>query len=145
MDDAAVAIEAALAGAAVVRRRFGTGLRRVSKGAGDFATDADHEAEAAILAVLRRERPADGILAEESGRSGAGGDARTWLVDPLCGTLNFAAGVPVVAVNVALASGAELRAAAVADPFVAELFWTGGRSEERRVGKECRSRWSPYH
>src|ERR1051326_7647069 len=23
--------------------------------------------------------------------------------------------------------------------------WTIGRSEERRVGKECRSRWSPYH
>ena len=22
---------------------------------------------------------------------------------------------------------------------------TGTRSEERRVGKECRSRWSPYH
>ena len=22
---------------------------------------------------------------------------------------------------------------------------TGKRSEERRVGKECRSRWSPYH
>ena len=26
-------------------------------------------------------------------------------------------------------------------PFVKHL----GRSEERRVGKECRSRWSPYH
>ena len=25
------------------------------------------------------------------------------------------------------------------------LFATLGRSEERRVGKECRSRWSPYH
>ena len=28
-------------------------------------------------------------------------------------------------------------------------FWfnddNDGRSEERRVGKECRSRWSPYH
>ena len=24
------------------------------------------------------------------------------------------------------------------------VFWRG-RSEERRVGKECRSRWSPYH
>ena len=24
-------------------------------------------------------------------------------------------------------------------------FFTGMRSEERRVGKECRSRWSPYH
>src|SRR2546430_9514773 len=28
------------------------------------------------------------------------------------------------------------------DAFVAELL---RRSEERRVGKECRSRWSPYH
>src|SRR3989442_15971507 len=25
------------------------------------------------------------------------------------------------------------------------LLGEGGRSEERRVGKECRSRWSPYH
>src|SRR5205823_11046726 len=24
------------------------------------------------------------------------------------------------------------------------LYWAGMRSEERRVGKECRSRWSPY-
>src|SRR5438874_11927599 len=27
----------------------------------------------------------------------------------------------------------------------AYLFATMIRSEERRVGKECRSRWSPYH
>src|SRR6266498_4643252 len=26
-----------------------------------------------------------------------------------------------------------------------EVTWTEVRSEERRVGKECRSRWSPYH
>ena len=26
-----------------------------------------------------------------------------------------------------------------------ELAHMMGRSEERRVGKECRSRWSPYH
>src|SRR2546425_10462531 len=26
-----------------------------------------------------------------------------------------------------------------------ETATAGGRSEERRVGKECRSRWSPYH
>ena len=29
--------------------------------------------------------------------------------------------------------------------FVWERPMTTGRSEERRVGKECRSRWSPYH
>src|SRR5688572_32014437 len=27
----------------------------------------------------------------------------------------------------------------------ASLFAADKRSEERRVGKECRSRWSPYH
>src|SRR5258707_10510856 len=26
-----------------------------------------------------------------------------------------------------------------------QLLWGRFRSEERRVGKECRSRWSPYH
>ena len=25
------------------------------------------------------------------------------------------------------------------------MYWEKARSEERRVGKECRSRWSPYH
>src|ERR1051326_4732448 len=30
-------------------------------------------------------------------------------------------------------------------PRAAEELREGWRSEERRVGKECRSRWSPYH
>ena len=29
--------------------------------------------------------------------------------------------------------------------IAARTIATHGRSEERRVGKECRSRWSPYH
>src|SRR3712207_6952862 len=33
--------------------------------------------------------------------------------------------------------------------LIGEPYWTdpppAARSEERRVGKECRSRWSPYH
>src|SRR5687768_18603077 len=29
--------------------------------------------------------------------------------------------------------------------FMGSFPFTGTRSEERRVGKECRSRWSPYH
>ena len=31
------------------------------------------------------------------------------------------------------------------DPAEAVYIVLSGRSEERRVGKECRSRWSPYH
>jgi myo-inositol-1(or 4)-monophosphatase len=128
MNDRDLAIAVAAAGAAVVRHRFGTTLQRLDKGAGDFATNADIEAEKAMLALLRRERREDGILGEESGQSGSVGGPRTWLVDPLCGTLNYAARMRVVAVNVALRVNGVFAAAAVADPFNDEILWTAGGS-----------------
>ena len=39
----------------------------------------------------------------------------------------------------------EFHRAAAEKEFVAEGLTPEARSEERRVGKECRSRWSPYH
>src|SRR2546422_10612709 len=36
-------------------------------------------------------------------------------------------------------------ALATGDSVTVETGRPGSRSEERRVGKECRSRWSPYH
>src|ERR1039457_5670282 len=42
-----------------------------------------------------------------------------------------------------LAGNVELRAQRY--KTVVLSFDNRGRSEERRVGKECRSRWSPYH
>nr|WP_219335446.1 hypothetical protein [Enterococcus faecium] len=44
--------------------------------------------------------------------------------------------VPVQADETPVQFGARINTAA----FITEI-----RSEERRVGKECRSRWSPYH
>lgn len=134
MDDLSVAIEAARAGAEVVRTRFGSELVRHPKEAEDFATDVDLDAEVAIIEVLARHRPADGIEAEESGARG-GTSGRRWLVDPLCGTLNYAAGSGPVAVNVALRSGARELVATVADPLAGDLFWaaedrSGSRSRE---------------
>lgn len=132
-DDAAVAIAAARAGAHVVRTMFGRRLDRVDKGGGDFATAADVAAEKAILDVLRAARPDDAVLGEEGGRYGADDAARRWLVDPLCGTLNYAAGTRLVAVNVALRDGA----AAVADPFTGEVFCTDGETARvRRDGAD---------
>jgi myo-inositol-1(or 4)-monophosphatase len=124
LDDAGVATAAARAGADVVRAMYGRHLTRVDKGGGDFATAADIEAEKAILGVLHEARPDDAVLGEESGERGAAGAARRWLVDPLCGTLNYAVGNMLVAVNVALRGGA----AAVADPFSGEVFFTDGEN-----------------
>ncbi|MEU3454534.1 inositol monophosphatase family protein [Micromonospora sp. NPDC006766] len=133
--DRNVAIAAAQAGADVVRGRYGTSLERVDKSGGDFATAADVEAEQAILDVIRAARPDDAVLGEESGRTGPTTVDRTWLVDPLCGTLNYAARMPLVAVNVALRAGADITVVASADPFAGEVFWTdGGPARVRRDG-----------
>jgi myo-inositol-1(or 4)-monophosphatase len=103
---------------------YGQWLPRIDKAAGDFATAADVKAEEMILDVIRAARPDDAVLGEEGGHQGAGGAARQWLVDPLCGTLNYAVGNMAVAVNVALREGA----AAVADPFSGEVFFTDGET-----------------
>ncbi|MFF2186195.1 inositol monophosphatase family protein [Streptomyces sp. NPDC058155] len=134
LDDAGVATAAAGAGADVVRGMFGRPLSRVDKGGGDFATAADLEAEKTIVGVIRAARPDDAVLGEEGGQRGPADAARQWLVDPLCGTLNYAAGTMLVAVNVALRGGA----AAVADPFSGEIFFTDGHSARvRRDGADA--------
>ncbi|RJQ73677.1 inositol monophosphatase family protein [Pseudonocardiaceae bacterium YIM PH 21723] len=134
MSDAELAIEAALTGARIVRDRFGTELSRVDKGGGDFATAADLESERAIVELLRAERPDDAVIGEEGGRRGPEDTDRRWLLDPLCGTRNYAAGTRLVAVNVALRAGDATTAAASADPFAEELYWTDGTGAWVRQG-----------
>ncbi|MFC7533743.1 inositol monophosphatase family protein [Actinoplanes sp. GCM10030250] len=137
MHDHEVAIAAAEAGAVVVRERYGKELARLDKGGGDFATEADVAAEQAILGVLRQYRPDDAITGEEGGASGPAGSERRWLVDPLCGTLNYAVRTQLVAVNVALRAGDDITVAAAADPFAGEIFWTDGvTAQVRRDGTD---------
>lgn len=125
LSDVEVAIAAARAGAEVVARSYGREHVRRPKTATDFATETDLAAERAIIDVLQTHRAADARTGEELGDSGPRA-ARRWLVDPLCGTLNFAATTPLVAVNVALVEDGTSVAAAVADPIADELFWTDG-------------------
>jgi len=121
-----VAIAAAEAGAAVIRSMYGAPVARYDKSATDFATEADLESERAIKATVRAAFPDDAFLGEEGGLDGPPDAARTWLVDPLCGTLNFAATTPLMGVNVALRERGQVTAAAVVDPFAGETLWTDG-------------------
>lgn len=132
MNDVEIAIAVVREGAEIVRRQFGIAEKQVQKAPGDFATTADIEAEHAMLAVLRRERPDDAVIGEELGQSGAKDSPRTWLLDPLCGTLNYFAGTRLVAVNAALGTTDGVIAAAVADPFAGDVFWTDGHSAHVR-------------
>lgn len=118
----------------MLRDMYGRALARFDKSGGDFATAADLESERAIVHVIRAARPADAVTGEETGRTGPDGAERRWLVDPLCGTLNYATGTMLAAVNVALRAGSGITAAASADPFSGEVFWTDGNSACLRSG-----------
>ena len=75
-------------------------LTITSKGRNDFVSEVDHAAEAEIIKLIRKNYPSHAFLAEESGRTGIGGTGRMWLVDPLCGTLNYAVRNVLASVNV---------------------------------------------
>ncbi|MFJ5924514.1 inositol monophosphatase family protein [Kitasatospora sp. NPDC092948] len=137
--DVELARRAAEAGAEAVRAHAWATAERHDKGGGDFATAADLAAEAAILDLLRAAHPGDAFTAEESGRIGAVDADRRWLIDPLCGTLNYAVGSHLVAVNVALRERGRTVAAATADPYTGETFWTDGERAFVRQGGQDRS------
>jgi myo-inositol-1(or 4)-monophosphatase len=114
--------EAARRGGAVVRERFGQ-LRTIEyKGGIDLVTDADKASEAAVLEFLWARLPEAAVLAEESGVSGAPPGGLRVIVDPLDGTTNYAHGLPIFAVNVAVEDREGVLAGATYDPTRDELF-----------------------
>ena len=68
-----------------------------------------------MASLLARERPDDGVVGEE-GANARGASARTWMLDPLDGTLNFASGLRDYCCAAALVAREEPLAAAVLDP-----------------------------
>ncbi len=107
-----------LAGAVALELRGGGA--ELKGAATDVVTEADRRAEAALVELLRAERPADGVLGEEGGAV-AGGERR-WLLDPVDGTLNYASGLPSWCAAVCLVDDHGALACAVFDPVAGELF-----------------------
>ena len=115
------AADAVDAAGSVVRARFSdtAALAPEVKGAGDYVTAVDREAEGAALAVLRERSPGIAVLA-----GGSGGELldRIWVVDPVDGTTNLLRGFPVVGVSVALLEDGRPVAGAVGAPLLGELW-----------------------
>ncbi len=120
MDDLAVALQAADAGAAILADRFGGRLHVRQKGRLDPVTEVDLASEKAIVSVLTELRPADGILAEEG--SGQATARRRWIIDPLDGTVNFIHGIPHFSVSIGLWDGDIGLVGVVVHPISNETF-----------------------
>lgn len=128
MDDSQyleTAITAARAGAKVLTHYLGKAEVNFKEGSTqNLVTQADVEAEAAIVDVIRRQFPSHAILGEEGG-----GDVdvdfhaeHLWIIDPLDGTTNYVHRIPQFCTAVAYASRGVVQAGVVLDPCRQELF-----------------------
>ena len=141
--DAAFAREIAERAGRILLERYERVERIDHKSAKDVVTEVDHLSEALVLDAIRTRFPGDGILAEESGAhrgpgAAKGRDARgavvaetaarslahgrTWIVDPLDGTINYANGIPFFCVSVGLVVDGRPAAGAIHDPMRGETF-----------------------
>ncbi|MBB6629532.1 inositol monophosphatase [Nocardioides sp. KIGAM211] len=99
----------------------------------DIVTAADHAAERMIVERLARERPGDGILAEEGSRA-TGTSGRTWVIDPVDGTYNFHSGLPWWCSALALVDADDVLLGAVHHPHDDTLFLGGPDLPSTRDG-----------
>jgi len=117
-----VAVDAARAAGELLLGEL-RGPRRIAyKGAPtNLVTEMDARAESLLLERLSSAFPEDGLLSEEAGTA-AGRSGRRWIVDPLDGTTNYAHGVPVFGVSIALEADGAVVLGVVYDPNRDELY-----------------------
>ena len=104
------ALEVARLGGRIALNHFGRDPEARQKDDGSWVTEADWAVESQIRLRIARTFPDHNVLGEEEGLTAAGGDepvpgAPTWIVDPIDGTNNFMAGIPMWATLVALRMG----------------------------------------
>jgi myo-inositol-1(or 4)-monophosphatase len=117
-----VAVAAARrAGALLVGQLGGPRQVEFKTGPTSLVTDMDRRAEAAVVETLRAHYPDDAVLSEEVGHL-AGSGRRRWIVDPLDGTTNYASGIPIFAVSIALEVEGRTVLGVVHDPTRDECF-----------------------
>ena len=119
-----VAIDAARKGGAIAKARLGSPGYLKWKGDRDVVSEASLRVQEEIVSTLQTAFPNSGVLAEEGPEDApVPVDApHLWIVDPVCGSLNFAQGIPCFAVSIALRSAGTIRLGVVYDPCRDELF-----------------------
>lgn len=91
--------------------------------ASSVVTEYDVASEKAIVSLIQARHPGDNVIGEETGYAWRGSEL-TWVVDPLDGTSNYAAGLPWFAILIAVLRGAETIAAGVSFPLGGSLYYS---------------------
>lgn len=138
-DDLALAQRLADAAADAIRPFFRAPCDTDYKSDDSPVTQADRAAEAAMRAIIEKERPADGIIGEEYGPAREHAE-RVWILDPIDGTRSFIAGRPIFGTLIGLTQ-AGWPVLGVIDQPIGRERWTGAMGQETRFnGGPVRSR-----
>src|SRR5687767_423271 len=112
-----VAVDAALKGGTIAKQRCGNPGYLKWKGHRDVVPEAALEIQETIISTILSDFPDAGILAEEGPEDAPiPVDApNLWIIDPICGSLNFVQGIPYFAISVALRSEGNIAVGVVYD------------------------------
>jgi len=114
------AVEAARAAGQIALKYYRGGFEVTIKPDATPVTQADREAERAIVEILSRAFPDCGVLGEEFG--GSGPSERRWIIDPIDGTKNFVRRIPLWATLIALEERGEITVGVVHNPVTGDLY-----------------------
>jgi len=91
------------------------------EGINNLVTEVDHASEKLIIGIIREEFPDHYILTEESGDLKKNSSYK-WIIDPIDGTVNYANGIPLCCVSIAVEKDGQMILGAIYNPFIEEFF-----------------------
>jgi inositol-phosphate phosphatase / L-galactose 1-phosphate phosphatase / histidinol-phosphatase len=137
--DISLANRLADAAGEAIRPFFRAEFAHEAKGDSSPVTEADRAAEAAMRAILDAECPNDAIIGEEYGAK-EGSSGRSWVLDPIDGTVSFMAGRPIFGTLIALLQDG-WPVMGVIDQCISGERWIGAAGQETTLnGKPIRTR-----
>lgn len=114
--------EIARGAGAILMRHFRNLAGVTHKGSIDLVTVADKESEEYVAREIARRFPDHALLGEEGGRQGNPNADYLWIVDPLDGTTNFAHGLRLFGVSIAIVREGRPLVGAVYAPALEEMY-----------------------
>jgi myo-inositol-1(or 4)-monophosphatase len=118
-----VLMEATLEAGKILQHYFqGTFTINNKEGINNLVTEVDIKAENKIIEIIKSNFPDHAIIGEESGDNMQQSEYQ-WIIDPLDGTVNYAHGIPICGVSIALKKNNDVLIGAVYNPMMNELFF----------------------
>lgn len=113
----------------------------------DIVTEIDYANEKALIQAIRGEFPDHAVFTEELGFVGRRNSQFIWVIDPIDGTINYAAGLPIYNISIALAVNGNVSLGVIYDPSNKRMYFArsghgafvNGKKLDAKLGVQCKT------